>query len=201
MQEDLKEKELNLEDSAGEIQKKKSGFLGLTMELAAIIIGAFLFAFLIRTFVVQPFFVKGQSMEPNFLEKEYLVIDEISYRFREPERGDVIVFKYPKDLKIYFIKRVIALPNETISIKNGNIIIYNEDHQDGFEIDESYLSENVYTAGDIYTTLGNGEYFVLGDNRPRSSDSRQWGVLDKKFIIGRAWIRVWPFNQLSIINE
>lgn len=182
-------------------RKKTGGFLGLTMELVSIVIGAFLFAFLIRTFVVQPFFVKGQSMEPNYFEKEYLVIDEISYRFRDPKRGEVVVFKYPKDPSTYFIKRVIGLPNEIISIKNGKIVIYNKEHEGGVELGEPYLSDNVYTAGDIYVTLGENEFYVLGDNRPRSSDSRQWGVLDRKYITGRTWLRIWPLNQFSLIND
>jgi len=182
-------------------QRKPGGFLGLTMELVSIVIGAFLFAFLIRTFVVQPFFVKGQSMEPNYFEKEYLIIDEISYRFRDPKRGEVIVFKYPKDPSTYFIKRIIGLPNETISIKNGKIVIYNDEHKDGFELKEPYLSDSVYTAGNVYTTLGENEYYVLGDNRPRSSDSRQWGTLDKKYITGRSWIRVWPTDKAGFLSN
>lgn len=181
-------------------RKISGGFLGLAAELAIIIAGAFLFAFLIRAFIAQPFFVKGQSMEPNYLDREYLIINEIGYRFSDPKRGDVIVFKYPKDPSTYFIKRIVALPNETISIKNGKIVIYNQENKDGLELEEPYLSD-VYTSGDIYVVLGEGEYYVLGDNRPRSSDSRQWGALDEKYIIGKTWVKIWPLNRLSIINE
>lgn len=205
MQEELKlknaEKEAEDSKKLRPSRKKRGGFLGLTIELAGIVIGAFLFAFVIRTFIAQPFFVKGQSMEPNYLEREYLIIDEISYRFRDPKRGEVIVFKYPKDLRTYYIKRIIGLPNETVSIKNGKIIIYNEEYKDGVELDEPYLMNNVFTAGDVYEVLGEDDYYVLGDNRPRSSDSRQWGALDGRYIIGKTWARIWPLNQLSIINE
>lgn len=198
MREQLKKKAQNKQQSD---QYKPGGFLGLTVELASIIIGAFIFAFIIRTYIAQPFFVKGESMEPNFLEKEYLIVDEISYRFKEPKREDVIIFKYPKDVKTYFIKRIAALPNETISIKNGSIVIYNKENPDGFNLEEDYLSGAAYTAGDTYAVLGENEYFMLGDNRPHSSDSRQWGVLDKKYIIGKAWMRIWPFDKLGIIEH
>ncbi|MCX6813764.1 MAG: signal peptidase I [Candidatus Azambacteria bacterium] len=161
---------------------------------------ALILAGLVRYFLIQPFFVEGASMEPNFENGEYLLIDEVSYYFRSIERGEVIVFHYPLDTSKYYIKRIIGLPNETVEIKNGKVVIYNNTYPDGFAIDENYLPKNFITNGQIKKKLGNGEYFVLGDNRLVSSDSRYWGVLPKNDIVGRVWIRAWPINRASIFS-
>lgn len=171
------------------------------LELIKVVVISVIIVAIIKIFLIQPFLVHGQSMEPNFYENERIIVDEISYRFKNPKRGEVVVFKDPANVSQYFIKRIIGLPKETISIKNGKITIYNQDYPDGFEFDESYISSGVYTAGDIFLTLGDGEFFVLGDNRPRSSDSRSWGVLDKKYIIGKSWIIFWPLDKIGIIKS
>lgn len=153
----------------------------------------------VRYYLIQPFFVRGASMEPNFDNGQYLVIDEISYRFEEPARGEVIVFKYPWDPSQYYIKRIIGLPQETIQIKDGQVIIYNQENQEGFVLDESaYLPQGKITSGQKKIDLGQDEYFVLGDNRNASSDSRQWGALSEEFIIGRVWIRAWPVDLAKV---
>ena len=153
----------------------------------------------IRYYLIQPFFVRGASMEPSFDNGEYLIVDEISYRFAPPARGDVIVFKYPLDTSQYYIKRIIGLPNETIEIKDGQVVIYNKQFKDGIILDESsYLSANEMTLGEIKTTVGADEYFVMGDNRGASSDSRRWGTLPEENIIGRVWVRAWPVVKASI---
>lgn len=139
-------------------------------------------------------------MEPNFQTGEYLLIDELSYDFRDAKRGEVIVFHYPLDTSKYYIKRVIGLPNETIEIKNGKITIYNSSSQNGFLVVENYIPSNFTTEGDIKKKLGKDEYFVLGDNRPYSSDSRRWGVLPKSDIVGRAWIRAWPIAKTAVFE-
>lgn len=149
----------------------------------------------IRYFLVQPFFVRGQSMEPMFSDGDYLVIDEISYRFREPERGEVIVFKFPGNERDFYIKRVIGLPGETVEIKAGRVRIASSDYPSGFALNESYLPANLQTDGDLRVRLGEDEYFVLGDNRRSSYDSRKWGTLKKDEIIGRVWIKPWPVGQ------
>ena len=154
----------------------------------------------VRYFLVQPFFVEGASMEPNFENGEYLLIDELSYYFRNIERGEIVVFHYPLDTSKYYIKRAVGLPNETVEIKNGKVIIYNDKNPDGFFINESYLSSNLITDGNLKKKLGSDEYFVLGDNRPFSSDSRRWGTVPKNDIVGRVWIRAWPFNRLNIFK-
>lgn len=161
---------------------------------------ALILAGLVRYFLVQPFFVEGASMEPNFENGEYLLIDEISYYFKPAERGEVIVFHYPLDTSKYYIKRVVGLPGETVEIINGKIAIYNDSNPDGFFIDENYLSREGITAGNIKKKLAHSEYFVLGDNRLASSDSRQWGALPKSDIVGRVWVRAWPVAKAAVFS-
>lgn len=168
-------------------------------EILKITIMALVIVLPIRYFVFQPFFVRGQSMEPNFQNGDYLIIDELSYRFREPQRGEVIVFKYPNDTSQRYIKRVIGLPGETVEIENGKVTVVNQAGEKTLE-EAKYLPDNIYTAGDIKKTLGSDEYFVLGDNRAASSDSRRWGTLPQKDIIGRVLIRAWPPTALAKIE-
>ncbi len=150
----------------------------------------------VRLFIAKPFIVSGASMYPTFEDKEYLIVDELSYHFRAPERGEVIVFKYPKDPSKYFIKRVIGLPGETISIKNNEVTILRPDGQNE-KIAEPYITEQFWA--DTEVTLGAEEYFVLGDNRPVSSDSRAWGTLPKSLIAGRAFVRLFPFGRAELL--
>ncbi|MGB9726609.1 MAG: signal peptidase I [Minisyncoccia bacterium] len=159
---------------------------------------AFLIVVPVRAFIIQPFIVHGSSMEPNFYTRDYLIIDEISYRFRSPQRYEVIVFKAPNRPSQYYIKRIIALPNETIEIKNNKIFITNAKGKT-FELKETYLANN-NTSGNISLKLGPNQYFVLGDNRLASYDSRNWGPLDKNLIIGRVWLRLWPYNRIMAFS-
>jgi signal peptidase I len=155
----------------------------------------------VRYFLVQPFYVKGASMEPNFYDHEYLIIDEISYRFETPIRGDIVVFKYPKNPSDYFIKRVIALPGERVIIENGQVKIANSKNPAGFILDESeYLPNTTKTFGNIDITLGENQYYVLGDNRASSLDSRGFGPITNKDIIGKTWLRGWPFDRFTIFE-
>lgn len=155
----------------------------------------------IRYFLIQPFYVKGASMEPSFYDHEYLIIDELSFRLRQPERGEVVVFKYPLNPNEYFIKRIIGLPNERIRISGGQIEIFNEEHLGGEIVDESnYLSKDVRAFGEIDTTLKSDEYFVLGDNRNSSLDSRIFGPVKSKFIIGKVLLRGWPVNRINYFS-
>lgn len=176
-------------------------WLNFTWEILKIVIISLAIIVPIRYFLIQPFFVNGASMEPNYLDGDYLIIDEISYRFNEPERGDVIVFRYPLDPSQFFIKRIVGLPSETIEIKEGRITIYVEEvSKEEIILDESEYLMNSNTPGNLEITLGVNEYFVLGDNRRASSDSRKWGGLDEKYITGRAWIRAWPINRVEILE-
>jgi len=149
----------------------------------------------IRYFVFQPFFVKFSSMEPNFHNGDYLIVDELSYRFRSPERGEVIVFHYPLNPKELFIKRVIGLPEEAIKIKDGDVFV--GDGEDGKILEENYLPENNFTPGNITLALKSDEYFVLGDNREHSSDSRMWGPIKESSIIGKVIFRPFSFVKMQ----
>ena len=165
-------------------------------ELTKIAIIAVLIVVPIREFVFQPFFVRGSSMEPSFHSFDYLIVDEISYHFHSPHRGDVIVFRNPNNPKQKFIKRIIGLPGETIKIQNGQVFI--KKNNKFLRLDESaYLPKNIETPGNEEITLKKNEYFVMGDNRPFSFDSRSWGPLPKKNIIGRVDLKLWPFSHIK----
>ncbi len=152
----------------------------------------------IRTFIAQPFLVSGVSMDPTFKTHDYLIINEISYYFREPKREEVVVMKYPLDTSTFFIKRIIGLPLETITVKNGEITVINKDNPKGFKIDSKYVIDKHKSFESFSVTLGPTEYFVMGDNRKESSDSRFWGPLPRKDIIGTPIIRLFPFNKIEI---
>jgi signal peptidase I len=153
----------------------------------------------VRYYLIQPFYVKGASMEPNFHDNVYLIVDELSYRFNEPVRGQVVVFRYPKNPQEYFIKRIIALPGEEVQIKDGKIIIYNDANLEGLVLNEEYLPSGLETMDNTGARikLNEDEYFVLGDNRNRSSDSRIWGFLPRNLVVGRAYLRLLPINNIS----
>lgn len=181
--------------------EKKSDFLptfgksfgGFVWEVAKIIIIALAIIKPIHYFLLQPFYVKGASMEPNFYNNEYLVVDQLSYRLHEPRRGDVIVLRNPFDDKEFFIKRVIGLPGERVVVSSGKVFVYNTGHPSGVELDEtSYLDADVQTLGNIEITIGPTEYYVLGDHRSASLDSRSFGPIPRHSIVGRTAVRAWP---------
>jgi len=176
----------------------KSFFLFL-WEILKIAIFAFVIVIPIRYFLFQPFFVLGQSMEPSFENGDYLLVNEISYRFQDPQRGDVIVFKYPGNLSQRYIKRIIGLPGETVEIEDGKIIISKNGTEQTLD-ESSYLPSLLETSGDAQVVLGQNEYFVLGDNRPFSSDSRRWGILPRENIIGKVFLRAWPISAFTEIK-
>ena len=153
----------------------------------------------IRYYLVQPFFVKGPSMETNFLDKDYLIVNEIGYRFSDPQRGDVAIFRYPLDTTQFFIKRIIGLPGETIDIKNNTVTIYNEKNPGGTVLKEGYLDKIQQTIGSIRTKLDDDEFFMMGDNRLESHDSRAFGPVKRSLIVGRAVLRLYPLNRVGTI--
>lgn len=174
------------------------GLLSFLWEITKIVVIALVIVLPIRYFLFQPFLVRGQSMEPNFSSGDYLIIDQLSYRIREPQRGEVIVFKYPNIPSQRYIKRIIGLPGETIEIRDGQVFV------SGTVLDETdYLFDFNFTdnKGFKSATLADNEYFVMGDNRLASYDSRVWGVLPRQNIIGRVFIRPWPFTALAIFTE
>lgn len=172
-------------------------------DLVKIFFTAFVLVWLIiRPFIAEPFVVSGSSMVPNFHNREYLIVEKLSYRFNEPQRGDVIVFKYPIDPEQYFIKRVIGLPGERVAVSQGRVVIKNEQHPQGIVLDEQYLpNQNVTLGRSEEVELGANQYYVLGDNRLQSSDSRVWGPLPKANIVGKVWLRVLPLRLFGIISH
>jgi signal peptidase I len=171
------------------------------VEVAKVVIISLAIIIPVRYFLIQPFYVKGASMEPNFYDNQYLVIDELSYRFHEPNRGDVIVLRKPQLESDFLIKRVIATPGERIQIANGQVTIFNAEYPYGVVLDESaYLASTVRTTGSVDLKLGSNEYFVLGDNRDASLDSRYFGVVTRKEIVGRTWVRAWPLNVMKVFS-
>jgi len=174
-------------------EKKKESLLDFIKYIAV----AVLIVIPVRMFIAQPFVVSGESMHPTFLDRDYLIIDEISYLVGKPHRGDVIVFRYPNDTKRFFVKRIIGMPNEEITINEGVVTIYNKDHPEGFVFEENFLRESFFDTTSFKTL--NKEYYVLGDNRDQSSDSRIWGALPEKLIIGRAYLRLLPIKNISYL--
>lgn len=167
-------------------------------EIARFAILAILIVIPIRMFIAQPFIVSGASMDDTFHHGEYLIVDQVSYYFESPERGDVVIFRYPKDPSKFFIKRVIGVPGDTVIIENGSVTIENEVHPNGFVLNEPYIT-SMPPATPHTETLGEREYFVMGDNRTQSSDSRSWGVLQEERIIGRAFLRLFPPTEFSYL--
>lgn len=191
--------------SAPSPEDKGVGFVkstgGFIIEIVKVIVISLAIIIPVRYFLIQPFYVKGASMEPSFYDNEYLVIDEISYRFNEPERGDIVVFRYPKNPSQFFIKRVIGVPGETVEIKNNRVVIFNDEYPKGFVLDESeYLSPSLITPGSDMVALGEDEFYVMGDNREQSLDSRRIGPITAEYIVGRTWIRAWPFSKWRVFN-
>jgi signal peptidase I len=169
----------------------------------------------VRMFLFQPFIVRGESMEPNFSDHQYLVINEFGYKktpvrilgndvvtvnpHKEFERFDIAVFRSPHDEKQFYIKRVIGLPGETVLIDNGEVRIFDAKQPEGYVLDESaYLPEGRKTNGSVKVVLKEDEYYVLGDNRPASSDSRVFGPLHKEAVIGKVLFRAWPLNEAKV---
>lgn len=180
------------------IETHSSAQSNILVDILKFTIIAFLIVTPFRFFIAQPFIVSGSSMAPTFDPKEYLVIDEVSYRFHEPQRGDVVIFKYPLDPSIFFIKRIIGLPGETIEITEGVVTVHTSHGEVITTLSEPYLPPKSHKKDSSKTELEEGEYFVMGDNRDASSDSRVWGPLQKKFIVGRAFARLLPVSELGL---
>ena len=178
---------------------KKAGALIVDfIEVVVFAIAIFLFVYLL---ILQPHKIKGASMEPNFPNGEYLLTDKVTYRLREPERGDVVVFKAPQANGDEFIKRIIGEPGETITIKDGFVFINRK------RLVENYLPKSVKTEARSFLKEGQeikipgDQYVVLGDNRPFSSDSRDWGFVTKIDMTGRAWLIYWPISEVGTVPE
>lgn len=177
-------------------QKKKGGFWS---EIIKFTLVAILIVVPFRIFIAQPFIVSGASMFPSFKDGEYLIVDQISLQFEHPKRGEVVIFRYPNDLRTFFIKRIIGLPGEKIEIRSGVVTIKNEEHPEGFIVDDSYVEEDKKKREDLSEReLGENQYFVMGDNRSGSFDSREWGPVSEDLIVGRPLVRVLPISRMDV---
>lgn len=167
---------------------------GCAFELAR---GVIIFAVvltLVTIFIATINVVKGASMEPNFHDAQFLIIDRLSYQLRDPRRGEVVVLKFPGDPeKTRYIKRVIGLPGETIEISNSQVFI------NGRLIHELYIPEITQTLPNLKKKLGDKEYYLMGDNRENSNDSRAFGAVERRFIIGLAYVIIWPLSDAGLV--
>ncbi len=196
-------------------EKEQESMKDFIIEVVKMFFLALIIIVPVRMFLFQPFIVRGASMEPNFSEKQYLIINEFGYKNtpinvlgknlvtikprKDLEQGEIIVFRAPIDQKQYYIKRVVGLPGDTVEIDNGVVMIYNEQNPEGRVIDEnSYLPEGRKTNGTIKVVVGENEYYVLGDNRAASSDSRTFGPIQKDDVIGKVLLRAWPLGNMEI---
>ena len=178
--------------------KKVGNFIFDTVQVIVFSVSIFLFLYLL---VFQPHKIKGDSMQPNFPNGEYLLTEKVTYRFNAPTRGDVIVFKAPVAKDDEYIKRIIGVPGDTVSLKAGKFYVNNQ------LLNENYLSPTLYTSGGNFlrdgatVTVPEGEYFAVGDNRPYSSDSRAWGFVPFANITGKAWIVYWPVSSIGKVPQ
>ncbi|MEK7540425.1 MAG: signal peptidase I [Patescibacteria group bacterium] len=183
------------ESQRSAVRRTVRNSLEFLWEVLKVVIVVFAIIIPVRHYLIKPFYVRGASMEPNFHDYEYLVVDELSYRLRAPERGEVVVLKDPLDPSQYFIKRIVGLPGEHIVVRDGTVRI------NGKKLDETqYLDDSVRTTGHDDVTLQEGEYYLMGDNRTASLDSRVFGPLDKSEFVGRTWIRAWPLTEIELFS-
>ena len=208
-------KKENVDSECQVILDKQSKGIDFFVELFKTVALAILIVVPIKMFVMQPFFVQGASMEPNFHDGDYLIIREFGYKktvvaagdrefftvnpFKDIDRGEVVVFRNPNNPSQFFIKRIIGLPGERVVIGNGVVRIYNDKSPEGFILSEKdYIPTNVKTTPSKTIVARDNEYVVLGDNRNNSSDSRYWGALKADLIIGRVSLRAWPIGDFEL---
>jgi len=184
----------NQPDMDSDLQNDEPGWFSLMVRETVETVGLALIIFLIIRVGIQNYRIEGASMEPNFHDGEYLIVNKLAYRLGEYERGDVIVFKYPNDPSKDYIKRVIGLPGDTVEIRGGQLFV------NGVQIEEPY--EHMPNARDESPVVVDaGHLYVMGDNRPASSDTRSWGQLGQEFVIGQAWLAIWPFEQAGLVEH
>jgi signal peptidase I len=196
--------EIKIDDLARDIIPPSSPFKmflkGFWGELIQIVIISLIIVIPFRLYIAQPFMVSGPSMDNTFTDGQYLIVDELSYRFNEPKRGDVLIFRPPDNPSVFYIKRLLGLPGETIQIKNNVVTIFNQDNPQGKVLNEPYVKIDLSgpTRLDAYVTLKADQYYVLGDNRQVSKDSRVFGPISKSEIKGRPFLRLLPLNKINL---
>ncbi len=176
---------------------KKSSWKDILKEIIIFAVIAFGIVLPFRIYIAEPYLVDGRSMDPTFHTADYLIVDKINAGIGKLTRNSVVVFRYPNDTSKSFIKRIIGLPGETVRIEDNKVTIVNKDHTEGFDLDQSYIVHQ--SVGSFEKTLGEDEYFVMGDNRAESFDSRSWGPLPAKDILGKPILRLFPFSQISFL--
>lgn len=176
----------------------KNSFREEALETVRFLIIALIIVVPIRLFIAQPFIVSGASMDPTFANNQYLIVDELSYRLGDPVRGDVAIFKFPKNPKQYFIKRIIGVPGDTVQIDNvGLVTITNKAEKISLVLNETYVERKA--GGTVERTLKENEYFMMGDNRAGSFDSRSWGPVNRNLIVGKAFLRLFPLTEVDVL--
>ncbi|MFZ2523077.1 MAG: signal peptidase I [Minisyncoccia bacterium] len=196
--------EINMDQKPSETPKQtdnqaptQSKTKGIVREVITFILIAVCIVLPFRIYIAEPYLVDGRSMDPTFETGDYLIVDKLSYRLREPERNTVVVFHYPNNPGKSFIKRIIGLPGETVVGNGDDVTIINTENPDGFKIDQSYVTHKQPSTFKV--TLLDDEYFVMGDNRAESFDSRAWGPLNRKFISGKPVLRLLPISQIGLV--
>jgi signal peptidase I len=167
--------------------------------LETIVVSLAIFA-LVYLFLFQPHQVDGRSMEPNFHNGEYILTDKVSYRFDEPKRGDVVVFHSPQDERVDFIKRILAVPEDKIMVKGGYVYLNDQKLEESYINDPGAVVAGKFLRENAPVTVPSGQYIVMGDNRLHSSDSREWGLITRAEIVGRAFFRYWPINEFGLVK-
>lgn len=166
--------------------------------IETIVVSLAIFA-IVYLFLFQPHQVDGRSMEPNFHNGEYILTDKVSYRLHEPNRGDVVVFHSPQDERVDFIKRIIAVQGDTVELRGGYLYLNGQKLEEGFINDPGKVAPGKFLKEGQSVTVGTGEFVVMGDNRLHSSDSREWGMIGKNNIVGRAFFRYWPPQVFGLL--
>jgi len=192
---------------------QSNGVLNAILETVIYIVAILVSVVVIRHFFIAPFSVDGASMNPNLSHGELIIVNKIGYselfgyKFGEPERGDIVVIIPPNDTSKFYVKRLIGLPNEKIEFTNGEVIVHNDSYPQGVRLDEDYLSyNNRYTNPpggyrNKTISLHERDYYVLGDNRAHSHDSRAFGAINKSSIVGKVWFIAWPFEKIHIVKH
>lgn len=191
-------KNVDNENLFATVSKKVVSFFFDFLETIVVALSIFVVVYL---FLFQPHEIKGNSMEPNYHNDEYILTDKVSYRFREPDRGDVIIFRAPTNPDVDYIKRIIALPGEQVKIQNGQVYVNNQPLAEGYVEGTTPLLPASTMQEGVPIVVADGELFVMGDNRAHSSDSREFGPIDMKSVIGRAFLRYWPPQQFAILSQ
>lgn len=178
--------------------KKGIGFVFDLLQSVVVVMAIFVMIYL---FIISPQEISGQSMYPTFESGEYIFTNKVEYKLHDPARGDVVVFKSPKNKNIDYIKRIIGIPGDQVKLVNGLYYV------NGVQVNQSYLPPELYTSPGLFLreneeiTVPAGQYFVSGDNRPHSLDSREFGTIPKADIIGKAFLRYWPIDKAGIISN